>query len=829
VDGKAYQQIAVLPTMLGLKSRRLLEPDTRTMSKEWANSLGLAITPLFAREDAVPEGEHHLLLDGVRGSFGMSCVPDLKRDGPNTSSWAWSSGVLHHVTVDPNYVVLNRWDRQGNSLYFLESVAKRLDRFYDLIAQGQAESNRTIAVHAVDSFRRLRSIFPEQEQPHALSAFLLILGAMVQSRDAEIFNQAGELTNEFGLDPQSPDFIRRLSPDFVSHFVSGFRRPAIAQGQAIETIPSLVVRHAGATVFQEAHFDLVNRGLSDIFGVPTPATVSLRTDSGVHFTPPGLARAIVEQALRAHGPLPDEITILDAACGSGSILHEALRTLHDSGYSGNVKVVGYDESVYAVEMTRFMLSALRQDWPDFHIASIEVECRDSLSDAPWHPANIILMNPPFVSLRDLSPHQKQLVSKTLGSFARGRPDLSMAFVERALEALVTNGVLGTLLPAGVLSMTYAQDWRRHLLDEASVTFLAVFGELGLFRLATVETGCVVMRKSPHDGQSFFRSLWVGEKKNATPEALRMLRRFSQQPLGGAESDTWTLDEALVQSLRDSPSWRPRPRALRRELEKIEARISTTVKSMFDVKQGALPAPRDAFIINESQWRKLPDEEKQWFRPVAENANIRAGQILPGSYIFYPRSKGLPVLNSEEALFKNLPEFSSHLAQYRQVLMKRPSKPEHWWELARDRKWLRAPSKKIVSSYFGQSGSFAFDKQGDRIVVQGYGWLPRWKVSHKLGINMNDIFNAYLAIFNSLFFTELLSEICPTVGGGQLNLSKRYSERVRLPDLLARIEASAEMDVAVRDLSFIGEKISTSGLAVAPRSKAEELVRLLYGL
>jgi hypothetical protein len=652
---------------------------------------------------------------------------------------------------------------------------------------------------------------------------------MVQSRDADVFNQAGELTNEFGLNPQSPDSIGRLSPDFVSHFVSGFRRPVIAQGQAIETIPSLVVRHAGAMVFQEAHFDLVNRGLSDIFGVPTPATVSRGTDSGVHFTPSGLARAIIEQALRAYGPLPNEITILDAACGSGSILHEALRTLRDNNYSGSVTIVGYDESIYAVEMTRFMLAAFRHDWPDFHIAHVQVECRNSLSDEPWPAANIILMNPPFVSLRDLNPHQKQLVSKTLGSFARGRPDLSMAFVERGLGALAPNGVIGTLLPAGVLSMTYAQDWRRHLLDEASVAFLAVFGELGLFRLATVETGCVVMRKSPDDGHSFFRSLWVGEKKNATPEALRMLRRFSQQPFGGAESDSWTLDEASVRSLRDSPSWRPRPRALRRELEKVEAHVSTTVKSLFDVKQGALPAPRDAFIINESQWQRLSDDEKRWFRPIAENANIRAGQILPGSYIFYPRSKGLPALDNEEALLRNLPEFSLHLAQYKQVLMKRPSKPEHWWELARDRKWLRVPSKKIVSSYFGQSGSFAFDMKGDRIVVQGYGWLPRWKVSRKLGVNTDYIFNAYLAIFNSLFFTELLSEICPTVGGGQLNLSKRYSERVRLPDLPARIEASAEMDVAVRDLSFIGEKITASGLAVAPRSKAEELVRLLYGL
>ncbi|MGO8869199.1 MAG: class I SAM-dependent DNA methyltransferase [Alphaproteobacteria bacterium] len=795
------------------------------MNKKWANALGLVDTPLFAQEQ-VPEGEHHLLLDNVRGSFGLShCLAW----NPDTPSWAWSSGVLHHVTITSDRVILNRWDRSESSHYTLESVTRKLSRFYDRIAYSQAEINKTVAMHAVDCFRRLRSMFGPDQQAGALSAFLLILGSMLKSHDAEIFDHADAVTSEFDLNVDAPDFLKRLTADFIGHFVSGFRRPALAAGHAIETIPSLVVRHAGAMVFQEAHFDLIQRGLSDIFGVPAPAAVSINTASGVHFTPPGLARALVEQALRSYGLLSPEITILDAACGSGSILHEALRTLRDSGYAGNVKVIGFDESIYAVEMTRFTLAALRRDWPDFKISDTRIEHRDSLDDHPWPTADIILMNPPFVSLRELTFHQKQLVSKILGKFARGRPDMSMAFVERGLQALAPKGVLGTLLPAGVLSMTYARDWRSHLLDEASISFLAVFSELGLFRLATVETGCVVLRKSPNDGSSLFRSLWVGEKKNATSEALRFLRRTTQDIFSGTASEGWTLDEASTATLRGSPTWRPRPGTLRRELEKIETYVPTTVRHLFDVKQGAIPAPRDAFMIDEPRWHLMLPDEQRWFRHVAENENIRDGQILPGLYIFYPRSKGLPPLDNEKSLAENLPTFSKHLMTFKAALKQRRGKHDRWWELGEDRKWLRSPTKKIVSSYFGQSGSFAFDSTGDHIIVQGYGWLPRWTVPHKLGVTINDIFNAYVVIFNSLFFTELLSEVCPTVGGGQLNLSKRYSERVRLPDLLGRIESTAAIDHVVRDLSFVGEQIARSGLAVAPRSKSEELVRSLYGI
>jgi hypothetical protein len=477
-------------------------------------------------------------------------------------------------------------------------------------------------------------------------------------------------------------------------------------------------------------------------------------------------------------------------------------------------------------MTRFLLAAARRDWPEVKFTST-IERRDSLSDEPWPTANILLMNPPFVSLRDLTPSQRSRVTKFLGIFSRGRPDLSMAFVQRAVDSVAAGGVVGTLLPAGVLSMTYAQQWRRQLLDKASIAFLAVFAELGLFRLATVETGCVVVRKAPADENSFYKSLWVGEKRDATPEALRFLRRSSGRSIGLINTDNWALEELPAEGLRNSASWRPARKSLRRELAKIEAQISTTVSSLFEVKQGAIPAPREAFIVSANTWRDLPEEEKRWFRPIAENQNIRAGQILPGPYVFYPKTSGLLSVTDENDLLSKLPTFAAHLVNFKERLRRRRGKQDRWWELGEDREWLRSPRKKIVSSYFGQSGSFAIDRAGNRVVVQGYGWLRRWR--QPKAISEDQVFDAYLAIFNSEFFTELLAEICPTVGGGQLNLSKRYSERVYLPDLIARVTQSSTLDPLFRDLAFIGSVITDRGLSVAPRARCEELVRRLYGV
>jgi adenine-specific DNA-methyltransferase len=796
------------------------------MITRWARSLGLAETSLFASDGPDDGDDHKLLLDGVRGSFAISQVSgaDAHLD---PRSWAWSSGVLHHITATHDQVILRRWDKTGQDRYSLTSVNENLDRFYDHVFHTHAEITRNIAAHAIDAFRRLRSLFDEEHQGEALSVFLLLLAAMLESVDEDILERADKVMDKYDVPPDARHAIGRLTKEFAAHLITSFRRPTIARATELETFPSLMVRHAGATLFQEAHFELGRRGAIDLWGVPEAAHVTISASSGVHFTPPGLARVIVEQSFEAHGPLPDQITILDPACGSGSILHEAIRALKDRNYAGRVRIIGFDQSASAVAMARFLISAAKLDWPTLGIVETRIECRDSLNEEEWPRANFIMMNPPFVSLRWLDDAQRKSMHRILGKHARGRPDLSMAFIERGVSNLKDNGVMGTLLPAGVLSMTYAQHWRRHLLDEGSVSFLAVFSEVGLFKMATVETGCIVLRKGTLENGDFYKALWVGEKRDATQAALRYLRRTTGAMLSSNEASPWTLSELPARQLIESPTWRPRPATLERRLSDIKSRVPTSVRDIFDVKQGAHPAPRDAFVIDASVLGDLPESEHRWFRRVVENQNIRSGRIHQGQFVFYARSSHLPDITDEDELRYYCPHFSKYLERFRPELSARKRRGERWWELSEDRQWLRDSKKKIVSAYFGQRGSFAYDISGDHVIIQGYGWLPSWRLEP--GIEDDELFFAYLALFNSLLFSELLSAYCPTVGGGQFNLSKRFSKWVPLPDLLAWAGSNSGSASELRDLSRIGEIIHQDGLAAAPQARAEDLVRLFYNI
>jgi hypothetical protein len=113
-----------------------------------------------------------------------------------------------------------------------------------------------------------------------------------------------------------------------------------------------------------------------------------------------------------------------------------------------------------------------------------------------------------------------------------------------------------------------------------------------------------------------------------------------------------------------------------------------------------------------------------------------------------------------------------------------------------------------------------DKDGDYIVVQGYGWLP---IESKAKLFNFEIWLSYLAILSSKFINDLLSSISNHVGGGQWDLSTRFIQNMPLPSLfLTSFDAKV-----IKDLSSIGNCILTG--KYYDEQQLEDLVKFIYGL
>ena len=177
--------------------------------------------------------------------------------------------------------------------------------------------------------------------------------------------------------------------------------------------------------------------------------------------------------------------------------------------------------------------------------------------------------------------------------------------------------------------------------------------------------------------------------------------------------------------------------------------------------------------------------------------------------------------TEDNLKKAVPTFYREILEpNREGLLARTRIPaETWWRLRHETKWQREPAPKIVSAYFGQRGSFAYDDSGRYVVTQGYAWNWLREPSQTLeiedpadldpdmptpvGFHDSPLPWAYLALLNSEVFGRFLSFVCPVMQGGQLNLSSRYVSRVHIPDLCSETTSTSDM---VKGLTRIGRAI-----------------------
>lgn len=797
----------------------------------WATAFGLAEAPLFgAREREHPE-KHRVLLDGGNGTFMLS-VSDLP-DEREAASWAWSSDVTHHVGVGPEQVTVLRWDQPGAGRRFRRaSVEGQIEAFYDYLLNDRLERGRSVVRHMMDLFRSSRAAVADASMPdeQSLGVFLAVLDDLARGPGTE----PDWLVHRRRADGAAQQAYSALRDGRLGVEVDRFRRAQVG-ARPLDLHAALSIRHAGGLLFQEAHFELLSPSDLDLLGNARGGSLG-RSRLGTHFTPPAIARSVVEQALESVAGLRDrqDLVVMDPACGSGAFLHEALRALQRTGFTGSIRVVGRDISPPAIDMARFVLHRALDDWPG-HRASLDVEVGDSLA-APLPPADVVVMNPPFVAFAALDRRQVEQVRAILGPIYKGRPDLSMAFVSHALAALRPRGALGCLFPSSLLSIESADGWRRNLLERSGLRFLASIGDFGLFEYALVQVAAAVFADGPSDAEAV--TLWTANDPGATGAALRELRKTRGRSASAGRDEKWHLGTVRLSSLAERPEWRLHAPRVGRLLRELHEGVGTTVADLFSVHQGIRTGLNEAFLLTADAWRALPEGERQYFRPAITNSSIRGGRLTPGEYVFYPYSVNGHIFASETDLASAVPAYYERfLIPNRARLLARSTvarRGAHWWSLAERRKFETGGKPRVVSKYFGSVGGFAVDPGSEAAMVQGYSWYPRpglTRAAEAASREASDsvspgLVGAYAALFNTRLFSRILEAYSAPVDGGQYDLSNRYVNAIRLPDLGALLEDSRARR-AVFALEGLGRDMDTSDPSWA--DEAEAAAAAAYGL
>lgn len=789
----------------------------------WADQLGLLPIPLRPNDD----GEF-LMLNGSRGNFCFAGSRDHATDSEDDRGVAWSSDVFYFVRVDQEAQRLKvyRWDEPIVQEVRFSEVVDNLESFRAYLEDNEPTRSEKGADRILRVAEALRSALNETRTgQQAINALLLLLASAYE--DVEPSQVRLE---DWDIDPATSAVARQIGPEVWSNLRRELR---LETNFSPALYPKYILRHAAGRLFQEANYSVSlaqQKALPGLeFAEARPRRVSKVVWQGF-FTPPPIARALVEQALKDFD-LPDgrEIVIFDPACGSGEFLREAIRQLALRTWHGRpaVHLIGYDVSPIAEAMTRFALAAEQRTMSQFDI-TFTVKCCDALKE-PW-PDNVDLlcMNPPFVAFPDTTTEQRKLMDRWLSARELSRrPDYSHAFIARATVAIVPGGRLATVMPLSVLDAASAFALREGQLRSLIPSFIASIGNLAFFR-ATVDAALYVGER-PTAGNTAADAtptfLWADHRRESTTDALRRLRLWRG---GDTQYDGFSIYSRRLGSGDDY--WVPRPVKSIELFERYAALPRVT--DLFAVEQGVRTGNVSVFQLNDAEYKSLPAIERRYFRPAIVNASIVDGRIDDIAYIFYPY--GLRELASEDDLERKLRRYYTWKLRPNRSSLQRRNRVEKdcWWLLAEPREEaVLAKKPKLVTTYFGDPGSVSYDDSGERAVVQGFGWTPR-----DSGRSLEDrTAYAYVALMNTRAFFEVVAARSKRVAGGQYNLSQHFIKDLPLPDLFPPAVVGEGSSIDVERAAIPGDVvvaltvIGASMVAGQPYDAmdAEEYARAAY--
>lgn len=703
----------------------------------------------------------------LNGGYGDFCLQTVKDNTTETEyySKAWSSNTKNFVVLDEDKIKIYNWQKDKPEVVLQKDVADNFSKFYTYLLSKTVRTSRDVVPFITDIFRQFRNRTLEKKNPVEALNLLFILLTSLQEENYTKFD-----FNKWNIDTVN---IPTGFEEYVGRIKTGITN--------IAPDFDLIIRHSAGVLFQEAQKEVLYFDPQrDLWGNPSSKIgTSAALYSSIHYTPPYIARTIVENALLKLDLQKLSLKIFDPACGSAEFLIEALKQLKELDYKGNIEIVGWDSSPTAINTSKFLLAyEKRTIWNNRLNFTINL-VTDSLTQHWSNDYDLILMNPPFVSWELLKNKDDQTaVRATLGNNFNGKPNQASAFFYKAIQHINQEGVLGCVIPSSILTLDAYKNLRAATSDLLTIDFIAKLGNF-VFEDALTDVSIFIGQKPKT--KLIPTLLWTSNEKGVAQNALRDFRKMMYSNELTVNEKQYSLYQPVsFPIIRDS--WKPislKENELLKTVERfvIQKKL-VRIEDVFNVQPGIRQGVKDVFKIFESDFNQLPKQEQLYFRPVIDNDAIRNGELFIKKYIWYPYDSNGMVFSDENDLSKKAPFFYKNNLKPNENLLKERKGITEWYGLARPRNWQYVKSKKLISKEFGFSDSFAFDSKAEFVIERGYAWTP------KKAFNSDDDYYFYLSIFSSSFFDSLLSIYSPRqlAGGKWYDLGKKHTKEVPIPNI-----------------------------------------------
>lgn len=486
-----------------------------------------------------------------------------------------------------------------------------------------------------------------------------------------------------------------------------------------------------------------------------PDTAALRKARGAFFTPEPLASFVVDWAIRSA-----EDTVLEPSCGEAAFLTYAVTALRRFAPLLPPRVDGVEiHAASAAEATRLVAAA----GGDPNIVVGDFFLRE-----PTGTYSAIVGNPPYIRYQDFSGEARarsREAALRAGVNLSGLASSWAAFTVHSALMLRKGGRLGLVVPAELLSVNYAAEVRRFLLDRFRRIDLVLFTER-VFAEAQ-EDVVLLLADGFDEGRASHMSIYQARNAAALSDTLA--------------ATTWT-------PVDPSDKWTPSllsPHALR-AYNSLVGTSFTTLSAWGDTTLGMVTGNNRYFTMSpkEAQGRGIPRSELLKLSPpgsshlrglmLSDDAWRALGQRGSATYLFRPGD------TPSEAAREYIR--AGETAKVHQAYKCRVRKT--WWQVP------------LV-------------KPADLFLTYMNADTPRITTNAAKTLHLNSVHGVYLDAERRGLGRELLPLAALTsmtlvgaetvgraYGGGMLKLEPREADRLPVPDPEV-VEASREKLVALR--------------------------------
>lgn len=456
----------------------------------------------------------------------------------------------------------------------------------------------------------------------------------------------------------------------------------------------------------------------------------------------------------------------------------------------------------------------------------------------------VIGNPPYIRVQELNkwaPDECEFYKSHYKSAAKGNYDIYVVFIERALQLLASDGLMGFITPHKYWQAKYGEGIRKIIAEGLHLKSIIDFTDQQVFQGATTYTAIQVLSKQANQNDIDYAR--ITELEDGNQQCLDIDDPFTQSTDEKFNSPQMLDEQAWVFSNASFSAWLNSVKISNPTLSDITSKIAQGLVSGCDRVFYML---RERGGYRSIATGKLHKIDKSLLHPLLKGS-VHIKRWIPlqsnlHALFPYRQQRGDWKLIECEELAESYPTTFKYLKECRNFLEKRENGRfvgNHFYQFSRPQNFDVMSTQKILAPSIGRKSEYCLDSDGSFYFVGsggggggGYAIIPSIDIDlfYLCGLLNSSCLDVYLKQITSRFHSGWYAYSASYIGQLPIKLPETKEEKKLANRVVERVKRIIETKKKLQATKLgQNQRVRLERQVEADESRIDELVCQLYGV